>query len=323
MSSIKQKFTVGGVSPGSGDVTGPASATGDNIALFDGATGKTIKDSGVALSAKANTSHTHTIGDTTGLQTALDGKAASSHTHAIGDTTGLQTVLDGKAASSHTHAIADVTNLQTSLNAKAASTHSHAISDVTGLQTALNAKQDSGSYAPATSGTSILKGNGSGGFSNAIAGTDYSRPYTLVATLANDATTGANVTPISLTGLVWDFEANSIYMFYWIGSVNAAANTTGCGFQLDVSAAVTNINMTFFHQLANTGTISGGSSIADDASAGVSSGIPANSTNVPVSGQGMLKTGANTGTAQLRFRSETTAAITAKAGMTLVVEKVA
>jgi hypothetical protein len=28
-------------------------------------------------------------------------------------------------------------------------------------------------YAPATSGTSILKGNGSGGFSNATAGTDY------------------------------------------------------------------------------------------------------------------------------------------------------
>lgn len=28
-------------------------------------------------------------------------------------------------------------------------------------------------YAPATSGTSILKGNGSGGFSNAVAGTDY------------------------------------------------------------------------------------------------------------------------------------------------------
>lgn len=31
----------------------------------------------------------------------------------------------------------------------------------------------SGKYAPATSGTSILKGNGSGGFSNAVANTDY------------------------------------------------------------------------------------------------------------------------------------------------------
>lgn len=28
-------------------------------------------------------------------------------------------------------------------------------------------------YAPATSGSAILKGNGSGGFSNAVSGTDY------------------------------------------------------------------------------------------------------------------------------------------------------
>ena len=33
-------------------------------------------------------------------------------------------------------------------------------------------------YAPATSGTSILKGNGSGGFSNAAAGTDYAAATT-------------------------------------------------------------------------------------------------------------------------------------------------
>lgn len=47
--------------------------------------------------------HAHSIGDTTGLQTALDGKAASSHAHAIGDTTGLQTALDGKSATTHNH----------------------------------------------------------------------------------------------------------------------------------------------------------------------------------------------------------------------------
>ena len=60
-------------------------------------------------------SHTHTIGNVTGLQTALDGKQASGdysvsgHTHSIRDVTDLQTTLDGKqasgnyAASSHTH----------------------------------------------------------------------------------------------------------------------------------------------------------------------------------------------------------------------------
>lgn len=39
---------------GTGDVVGPASATGDNIVLFDGATGKLIKDGGVPLSSKAD-----------------------------------------------------------------------------------------------------------------------------------------------------------------------------------------------------------------------------------------------------------------------------
>jgi hypothetical protein len=41
-------------------------------------------------------SHTHTIANITGLQTALDGKAASVHTHIIANVTGLQTALDGK-----------------------------------------------------------------------------------------------------------------------------------------------------------------------------------------------------------------------------------
>jgi hypothetical protein len=146
--------------------------------------------------------------------------------------------------------------------------------------------------------------------------------YTAVATLASNQATGANTTPVSLTGLVWTYAANSVYFFRWIGSVTPAAATTGCGFQLDVSTAVTQIAMQFEHQLASTGTITGGHSIADDASVGVSSGLPGTGV-YPVTGSGMLRTGANTGTAQLRFRSETTAVITANAGMTLVVEKVA
>ncbi|WP_395660827.1 hypothetical protein [Aestuariivirga sp.] len=72
-----------------------------------------------ALTGKASTTHSHAIGEVTGLQTALDGKAAASHSHVIGDVTGLQTALDGKAASSHVHAIADVSGLQTALDAKA------------------------------------------------------------------------------------------------------------------------------------------------------------------------------------------------------------
>jgi hypothetical protein len=50
--------------------------------------------------------------------------------------------------------------------------------------------------------------------------------------------------------------------------------------------------------------------------------MPGTST-YPVIGHGLLVTGENAGTAQLRFRSETTAVTTAKAGMVLVVEKIA
>jgi len=149
-----------------------------------------------------------------------------------------------------------------------------------------------------------------------------SASYTLVASLASDQATGANTTPVTLTGLVFTYAANSKYRIWFMGRVSPAAATTGCGFQLDLSSAVTAIDVQFYHQLANTGTLSGGHSIADDASVGVSSGLPGTST-YPVVGEGLLVTGANTGTAQLRFRSETTAVITAKAGLTLVVEKVA
>lgn len=41
----------GGGGGGSGDVVGPAGATDGHIVTFDGATGKLIKDSGIAISA--------------------------------------------------------------------------------------------------------------------------------------------------------------------------------------------------------------------------------------------------------------------------------
>lgn len=44
----------------------------------------------------ADSTHAHTIADSTGLQAALDAKAAASHTHAVADSTGLQAALDVK-----------------------------------------------------------------------------------------------------------------------------------------------------------------------------------------------------------------------------------
>ena len=181
---------------------------------------------------------------------------------------------------------------------------------------ALDAKQ-----ATLVSGTNIKTVNGSTllGSGNLV----VSSGYTAVATLASDRATAADTVPVTLTGLVFTYAINSVYMIRFMGRVSPAAATTGCGFQFDCSSAVTDMNVAFFHQLANTGTLSGGQSIADDTSQGVSSGMPANAGLYPVTGHAIIRTGANTGTAQLRFRSETTAVTTCKAGMTMVVEKVA
>jgi hypothetical protein len=169
------------------------------------------------------------------------------------------------------------------------SAHAHAIADVTGLQAALDAKE----------------------------------AVTTKLVLAADVSTGANTTPVSLTGLSFAFVANGKYVFDLYMLIQSAAATTGAGFQVDTSVAVTAVGMTFMHQLANTGTLSGGSSIADDASTGVSSGVPTLNTNVPVMGRGLLIAGANAGTAQFRYRSETTAVTTCKANSTIVVTRIA
>lgn len=58
-----------------------------------------------------------------------------------------------------------------------------------GNGTAISAAVSGTDYAPATSGTSILKGNGSGGFSNASAGTDYEVPLTFSTGLTRTVNT--------------------------------------------------------------------------------------------------------------------------------------
>jgi hypothetical protein len=181
-------------------------------------------------------------------------------------------------------------NVSTKPSTFTPSAHTHEISDVTDLQQILDSK--------------------------------LSSVYHFVGSLANDVATAANTTPVTLTDLVFDYDANSTYLIKAIGRVKPTAATTGCGFQFDVSTAVTRIDVSFYHQLANTGTLSGGHSIADNASVGVSSGMPATST-YPVILDGTIRTNADAGTAQLMFRSETTAVTTCMAGFTLIVEKIA
>ena len=169
--------------------------------------------------------------------------------------------------------------------------------------------------------------NASGSTSGILTSTDWNtfnnklNNYTIDVKLANDLTTGANTNMNNVSGFVFTYEANSTYRVHVYGAIAAAAATTGCGFAFDVSTAVTNVWLQFYHQLATTGTVTGGSQVIDATSYAVTSGTPANNQIIPVYATGLINTAANTGTAQLQFRSETTAAITLKAGTVMVIEK--
>jgi hypothetical protein len=169
------------------------------------------------------------------------------------------------------------------------------------------------------SGTNIKTINGSSvlGSGNIVVG----GASPTILTLALPQSTGANTTPISLTSMTFNYAINSVYTIEILAFVTPTAATTGCGFQIDVSSAVTEIGLSFFHQLATSGTLSGGSSVADDTSYGVSSGM-GGATKHFVQGKGVLITGANTGTAQFRFRSETTAVTTINANSKFIITKI-
>jgi hypothetical protein len=140
---------------------------------------------------------------------------------------------------------------------------------------------------------------------------------------AGVTTTGANTTPVSVSGAVFTYAINAVYRIWVMGRLNSAAATTGAALQFDLSSAVTSIDVIGFNTLAATGTVSGFSSIADDASISVSSGVPAGPLDVPIQAHGLLITGANVGTCQLRLRSETTAVTELLAGVVMIVERVA
>lgn len=148
------------------------------------------------------------------------------------------------------------------------------------------------------------------------------QPLPEVYTLASNASTAANTTPINLTDMVFNYEADSTYKIELIGAVSSAAATTGYGFHLDLSSAVTSIWLTGGSQLANTGTYTQFSQIASGANVGVTTGVPTLNTAVPVEAKGLLITTTNTGTAQLRFRSEVAAVTTCLAGTTMIITKI-
>lgn len=92
------QLTLSGGGGGSGDVVGPAGATDGRIAVFDGATGKLIKDSGYTAASFAAAAHTHTSGSITDFAEAVDDRvnalfvAGTNITFSYNDAAGTFTV---------------------------------------------------------------------------------------------------------------------------------------------------------------------------------------------------------------------------------------
>ena len=96
-----------------------------------------------------------------------------------------------------------------------------------GNGTAISAAVSGSDYAPATSGTSILKGNGAGGFSNATSGTDYAPATSGTSILYGDGTGGfSNVT----IGSGISFAGGTLTATGTGGTVTAVSVATANGF---------------------------------------------------------------------------------------------
>jgi hypothetical protein len=215
----------------------------------------------------------------------------------------------GSAWGGITGTLSDQTDLQTALNGKAVSGHNH---DASYAAVGHNHNAAYSALGHNHDGVYSLVGHTHAG------GAD---PFLAKLRLAADVT-NATTTPAVVTGLAFDFEANSTYVVELFALCTSAAATTGYGFALDTSVAVNGVGFFFVHQLANAGTVTGGSSLADNTATGVSSGVPAITVANPVIGSGILISGATPGNAQLRFRPEVAASATCKAGTVLRVMKV-
>jgi hypothetical protein len=141
--------------------------------------------------------------------------------------------------------------------------------------------------------------------------------------LAGDDTAGASTANRNATGLVWTMLPNATYIIDLYMLYVPTLATTGIGFAFDTSVAVTANGLTFEHQLAAVGTLTGGDAIADATSRGLSSGAPTNATATPIMGMGMVKAAGTGGTCQLIWRPEVAAAAVLKAGSTMRVMRVA
>jgi len=204
------KFDISMIPPGgAGDVSGPAGATDLAVALFDGTTGKLLKEGGPTVDATGNMTAIGFTGPLNGNATtagaldhtpaacssgdfasaiAADGTLTCGTPSASGDvSSNTSSSVDGEVAlfsgmggktikratgSGLAKLTSGVLGTATAGTDYVAATSGSAIQKANGSG-GLTSATSGTDYAPATSGSSILKGNGSGGFSSAVSGTDY------------------------------------------------------------------------------------------------------------------------------------------------------
>jgi hypothetical protein len=133
----------------------------------------------------------------------------------------------------------------------------------------------------------------------------------LTADASNTTTTMS-----AATGLSFAAAVNTTYKIDVIGTFQSAATTTGIAIALDVPTGSI-ISGLMFHATSATGGTASVEQIADAVSTGVSSGVRAAATNVPIVASYIVTTAATGGTVQLVFRSEIAGSgVTLKAGLT-------
>lgn len=133
----------------------------------------------------------------------------------------------------------------------------------------------------------------------------------------------ASTTLANLTGLVFTFVANAVYVIDLYLRATSTATGTGFGLALDTSVAVDYVGLHFLHQLAVAGTVTAGDSIADNTSRGLTSAVIATASQNFLRGRGIVDATTNGGTAQLTGQSETGTSVTFKADSYMIVQRVA
>ncbi len=267
-----------------------------------------------AVGAMVDTTLTYVDGTPSLGRAALTGAitaSAGSNTTALGSFTKAQ--LDGAVSDGNVLYVGDIIGITDGDKGDITVSSSGTVWNIDAGTVGVTELSATGS----PSSTTFLRGD------NTWATPTASVAYTLNFGLANNLTTGANTNNNNITGFTFNYDANSVYKVDIYGAVSAAATTTGFGFSMDVSTAVTKTWMVYSAATGTTGGASVGYSRADAVSAGVTSGIGEANQDIPFLCHGLLITGANTGSCQVVFRSEVNAAITLVAGTRIIVEKMA